>query len=95
MAKAFATLRLLFSYHRVLQGQRGGAILLHFCGSPDPFFMEEIQRGEKTPTPKISALLRKRPVLLKANLNFVLTKARKRPKTTDIFVVKNAQGGVL
>ena len=25
---------------RVLQGaaQRGGAILLHFCGSPDPFF---------------------------------------------------------
>ena len=26
---------------RVLQGaaQRGGAILLHFCGSPDPFFM--------------------------------------------------------
>ena len=35
-------------------------------------------RGEKTPkTPKISALLRKRPVLLKAN--FVLTKDRKRP----------------
>ena len=34
-------------------------------------------RGEKTPTPKISALLRKRPVLLRAN--FVLTKDRKRP----------------
>ena len=36
-----------------------------------------IERGEKTPTPKISALLRKRPVLLRAN--FVLTKDRKRP----------------
>ena len=34
-------------------------------------------RGEKTPTPKISALLRKRAVLLRAN--FVLTKERKRP----------------
>ena len=34
-------------------------------------------RGEKTPTPKISALLRKRPVLLRAN--FFLTKDRKRP----------------
>ena len=34
-------------------------------------------RGEKTPTPKISALLRKRPVLLRAN--FVLTKDRKQP----------------
>ena len=34
------------------------------------------ERGEKTPTPKISALLRKRPVLLRAN--FVLTKDRKR-----------------
>ena len=34
-------------------------------------------RGEKTPTPKIAALLRKRPVLLRAN--FVLTKDRKRP----------------
>ena len=33
--------------------------------------------GEKTPTPKISALLRKRPVLVRAN--FVLTKDRKRP----------------
>ena len=31
----------------------------------------EIERGEKAPTPKISALLRKRPVLLRAN--FVLT----------------------
>ena len=36
-----------------------------------------IERGEKTPTPKISALLRKRPVLLRAN--FGLTKDRKRP----------------
>ena len=35
------------------------------------------ERGEKTPTPKISALLRKRPVLLRTN--FVLTKDRKRP----------------
>ena len=32
------------------------------------------ERGETTPTPKISALLRKRPVLLK--VNFVLTKDR-------------------
>ena len=37
----------------------------------------KLKRGEKTPTPKISALLRKRPVLLRAN--FVLTKDRKRP----------------
>ena len=36
-----------------------------------------LKGGEKTPTPKISALLRKRPVLLRAN--FVLTKDRKRP----------------
>ena len=36
----------------------------------------QIEGGEKTPTPKISALLRKRPVLLRAN--FVLTKDRKR-----------------
>ena len=36
-----------------------------------------IERGEKTPTPKIPALLRKRPVLQRAN--FVLTKDRKRP----------------
>ena len=35
------------------------------------------ERREKTPTPKFSALLRKRPVLLRAN--FVLTKDRKRP----------------
>ena len=37
----------------------------------------QFERGEKTPTPKISALLRKRPVLLRAN--FVLTKDRKPP----------------
>ena len=36
-----------------------------------------VERGKRTPTPKISALLRKRPVLLRAN--FVLTKDRKRP----------------
>ena len=36
-----------------------------------------VGRGEKAPTPKISALLRKRPALLRAN--FVLTKDRKRP----------------
>ena len=36
-----------------------------------------IEREEKTPTPKSSALLRKRPVLLRAK--FVLTKDRKRP----------------
>ena len=35
------------------------------------------ERGEKTLTPKISALLRKQPVLLRDN--FVLTKDRKRP----------------
>ena len=33
--------------------------------------------GGETPTPKIAVLLRKRPVLLRAN--FVLTKDRKRP----------------
>ena len=37
----------------------------------------KFERGEKTPTPKVSALLRKRPVLLRAN--FVLTKDRKQP----------------
>ena len=36
-----------------------------------------IEREEKTPTPKILALLRKRPVLLRANV--VPTKDRKRP----------------
>ena len=38
---------------------------------------QKIERGEKTPTPKISALIRKRPVLLRAD--FVLAKDRKRP----------------
>ena len=46
-----------------------------------PFHYESerqiFERDEKTPTPKISALLRKRPVLLRAN--FVLTEDRKRP----------------
>ena len=45
--------------------------------SPEFFGGYFFGRGEKTPTPKISALLRKRPVLLRAN--FVLTKDRKRP----------------
>ena len=40
-------------------------------------FHSSLERGEKTPTPKISALLRKQPVLLRAN--FVLTKDRERP----------------
>ena len=40
-------------------------------------FVTKIERGEKTPTPKISALLRKQPVLPRAN--FVLAKDRKRP----------------
>ena len=39
--------------------------------------LSHLWKGEKTPTPKISALLRKRPVLRRAN--FVLTKDRKRP----------------
>ena len=43
-----------------------------FCGSPIcPARGEVVERGEKTPTPKIAALLRKRPVLLRAN--FALT----------------------
>ena len=41
----------------------------------------KIERGEKTPTPKISALLRKRPVLLQADS--VLTKDRKWPYYRD------------
>ena len=47
--------------------------------------MFSIGRGEKTPTPKISALLRKQPVLLRANV--VLTKDR-NGLTMDILVVK-------
>ena len=39
--------------------------------------IECVERGAKTPTPKISALLRKRPVLIRTN--FILTKDRKRP----------------
>ena len=48
-------------------------------------------KGKKTPTPKISALLRKRPVLLMAN--FVLTKDRKRPYYGHFFC--KCTGGVL
>ena len=51
----------------------GGGLNIFFRGRNVP----KIERGGKTPTPKISALLRKRPVLLRAN--FVLTKDRKRP----------------
>ena len=40
-----------------------------------------VERGEKTPTPKISALVRKQAVLLRGN--FVLTKDRKRPYYGD------------
>ena len=40
-------------------------------------FAQTLERGEKTPTPKISALLRERPVLPTAKL--VLTKDRKQP----------------
>ena len=46
-----------------------------FCTKKSPTHF--LKGGEKTPTPKISALLRKRPVLLRANV--VLTKDRKRP----------------
>ena len=54
------------------------SIFLHFRPIFKPFLpLVFLERGEKTPTPKISALLRKRPVLLTAN--FVLTKDRKRP----------------
>ena len=53
---------------------------------------QRIGRGEKAPTPKISALLRKRPVLLRAN--FVLTKDR-NGLTTDIFVVKYTGRGLV
>ena len=44
---------------------------------PTSQMQTEVGRGEKTPTPKISAVPRKRPVLLRAN--FILTKDRKRP----------------
>ena len=53
----------------------------------------EIERGEKTPTPKISALLRKRPVLLRAN--FVLTKDRKRPCYGHFLVKYTGRGLVV
>ena len=43
--------------------------------SPGYLRSPTLERGKKTPTPKISALLRKQPVLLRAN--FVLTKDRK------------------
>ena len=58
----------------------GPEIVLQGRGTQDAFPALQhtsIERREKTPTPKMSALLRKRPVLLRAN--FVLTKDRKRP----------------
>ena len=51
-----------------------------------------VERGEKTPTPKISALLRKRPVALRAK--FVLTKTE-NGLTTDIFVAKCTGRGLV
>ena len=54
--------------------------------------MPKIGRGEKTPTPKIPALLRKRTVLLRAN--FVLTKDPKRPYYRH-FVVKYTGRGLV
>ena len=56
-------------------GEFWGGAKYFFSGPKCP---PRIERGEKTPkTPKISAPLRKRPVLLRADL--VLTKDRKRP----------------
>ena len=51
-----------------------------------------VERGEKTPTPKISALLRKQPVVLRAN--FVLSKDQ-NSLTTDIVVVKCTGRGLV
>ena len=50
---------------------------LKFRPETSPNRLSILKGGGKIPTPKISALLRKRPVLLRAN--FVLTKDRKRP----------------
>ena len=52
-----------------------------------------VERGEKTPTPKISALLRQQPVLLRAN--FVLTKDRKRPYYRHFCVVNYTGMGLV
>ena len=51
------------------------------------------ERGEKTPTPKISALLRKWPVLLRANS--VLTKDRKTALLQTSVVVKYIGRGLV
>ena len=50
-------------------------------------------RGEKTPTPKISALLRKRPVLLSGPISSLLR--TENGFTTDIFVVKCTGRGLV
>ena len=62
--------------HRALKNAILRCLGLRCSGLGLPQFLI-IERGGKTPTPKISALLRKRPVLLRAD--FVLTKDRKRP----------------
>ena len=51
------------------------------------------ERGEKTPTPKISALLRKRPVLLSGPISSLLR--TENGLTTDIFVVKYTGRGLV
>ena len=53
---------------------------------------KHIGREENTPTPKISALLRKRPFLLRANLSLLRTE---NGLTTDIFVVKCTGRGLV
>ena len=50
-------------------------------------------RGEKTPTPKISALLRKRPVLLSGPISSLLRS--ENGLTMDIFVVKCTGRGLV
>ena len=50
-----------------------------------------MKRGERPPPPRVSALLRKRPVLPRANSSLPRTE---NGLATDIFV-QNAQGGVL
>ena len=54
------------------------------------------ERGEKSQTPKISALLRERPVLLRAN-NFLNSSLLRTENglATDIFVVKDAGRGLV
>ena len=74
-----------------IASERRCAILVHSGSDGSGFRFRfgswtTLGRGEKTPTPKISALLRKRPVLLRAD--FVLTKDRKSALLRPIFVVQ-------